>query len=54
VSAFDLLGLSKEARFFGILRTRQWPFEEVYFVKKALPQNAKPSKLLCVLGALCG
>jgi hypothetical protein len=25
-------------------RTRQWPFEEVYFGKKALPQNAKPTK----------
>jgi len=26
-------------------RTRQWPFEEVYFGKKTLPQNAKPSKI---------
>jgi hypothetical protein len=25
-------------------RTRQWPFEEVYFGKKALPQNAKPTQ----------
>jgi hypothetical protein len=28
----------------GLLRARQWPFEEVYFGKKVLPKNAKPSK----------
>jgi hypothetical protein len=49
----------KKPVLFGLLRTRQRPFAEARFEKKALPQNAKPSKLLClpsnvvVGGALC-
>ena len=30
-------------------RTRQWPFEEVYFGKKALPQNASRANLCAFL-----